>query len=271
MLLITDLDNTLYDWVTFYARSFEAMLAGLCKQLGCPEAELVEQFKVLHQNYGTSEQPFVALELPAVRQRFPGASRQELLKLLDEPLHAFNRARKENLRLFDGVEATLKELSSNGIAIVALTEAIAVNAYYRLEKLNVLQYFTRLYAPEGNYQGHPDPDRARSHQPRENFIRYVPKNERKPNPAFLRDICQQERFSPEQTWYVGDSLVRDMSMAREAGVKAVWARYGTSYDKRHWDLLVRITHWTAADVTREEGLQTRYRQTRPNFTVDAFR
>jgi FMN phosphatase YigB (HAD superfamily) len=33
-LLVTDLDNTLYDWVTFFAQSFDAMVAKLIEMTG---------------------------------------------------------------------------------------------------------------------------------------------------------------------------------------------------------------------------------------------
>lgn len=55
----------------------------------------------------------------------------------------------------------------------------------------------------------------------------------------------------EHTWYVSDSLTRDMSMAKAAGVHAVRAKYGTRYDRDLWLDLVWITHWTDEDVARE--------------------
>jgi phosphoglycolate phosphatase-like HAD superfamily hydrolase len=270
MLLITDLDNTLYDWVTFFAESFQAMLRELALLLGRPESELIQEFKSLHQHYGTSEQPFVVLELPAVREHFGSVSQIELLKLLNVPLHAFNRARKQLLKLYDGVDETMRRLSAEEVTIVGHTEAIAANAFYRLRRLGIQRYFTRLYALEGNFKGHPDPVRAKELQPPPGFVRFVSKGERKPNPLLLRDICAQEGKSVHECWYVGDSIVRDISMAREAGVNAVWARYGTRYDRKHWDLLVKITHWTKEDVVREEQLHSIYDQVQPDHTIDSF-
>jgi phosphoglycolate phosphatase len=43
-LLITDLDNTLYDWVSFYAQSFTAMLDELVVILGVPANVLIDEF-----------------------------------------------------------------------------------------------------------------------------------------------------------------------------------------------------------------------------------
>jgi phosphoglycolate phosphatase len=59
-------------------------------------------------------------------------------------------------------------------------------------------------------------------------------------------------------------------MAKDAGMTAVWARYGTRYDARLWDLLVAVTHWTAADVQREAKLREAHRNITPDKTIDTF-
>jgi FMN phosphatase YigB (HAD superfamily) len=269
-VLITDLDNTLYDWVTYFAVSFEAMLSPLTHLLGVSKEQLIQEFKELHQHYGTSEQPFIALELPSVRAHFQGLGRAALLQKLDEPLHAFNRARKETLRLYPGVAETLAALVASGVTVVGHTEAPTVNAYYRVQLLGIDRYFRRLYVRSSAWEGHPIPEREVALHPPSDLVREVPKSERKPNPTLLQDICEREGFSTGDAWYVGDSLVRDISMAKMAGVRAIWARYGTDYDPRMWSLLVRITHWTDEDVSREEELRNRFDRVKPDYVLDSF-
>src|SRR5579871_2254060 len=111
MLLVTDLDNTLYDWVTYFAHAFRAMLCELAAQLDVPEAQLVREFKAIHQRYGNSEHPFAILELPSLRSRFPQLSRLELLDAVAGAIHAFEQARKQYLSLYPGVAETLEELA----------------------------------------------------------------------------------------------------------------------------------------------------------------
>lgn len=48
-LLIADLDNTLYDWVTFFARAFSAMVDELETLLTIDRERLLDEFKVVHQ------------------------------------------------------------------------------------------------------------------------------------------------------------------------------------------------------------------------------
>jgi hypothetical protein len=68
----------------------------------------------------------------------------------------------------------------------------------------------------------------------------------------------------------GDSLLRDAAMANRAGVKSVWARYGTEVEADLWRQLIRVTHWTVANVANEERLRVEYKDTRPDPTIDSF-
>jgi phosphoglycolate phosphatase len=145
-----------------------------------------------------------------------------------------------------------------------------VNALYRLRTLGILEYFERLYALEGRLTPHPDPNWKPAPLPKPNFVTEVPLSERKPNPALLHDICRHEGVSPNEAWYVGDSLTRDIAMARAAGITAAWAKYGTQYDPALWRVLVRVTHWSAEDVAREAELKKLASQVQPDFSLDAY-
>ena len=269
-LLVTDLDNTLYDWVGFYAEAFDAMVDALVDHLRVSKDQLLDEFKGVHQRYGNSEQPFAVLELPSVQQRYAKLSRAERARELDAVLHAFNSARRKHLRLYPGVDDTLRSLRSHGIIIVGHTEAIAENAYYRLSRLGIADYFRHLYALQGVAVEHPKPARAAALRPPPGFVHVVPPDERKPNPRLLLDVCRREGIEPHDCWYVGDSLTRDVTMAVGAGCVAVWARYGTDVDPADWRRLVRITHWTEETVARDEKLRHAAEGIEPDYVIDSF-
>lgn len=191
-LLVTDLDNTLYDWVEFYAHAFNAMVERLSIRLDIAVDDLLAEFKTVHERYENSEQPFAVLELPSVAARYPSLTRSEIAHELDDVLHAFNSARSRHLRLYEGVDGTLRGLAERGVTIVGHTEAIVENAYYRLRSLGVSDVFRRLYALEGRGVEHPDATRVASLAPPSEFVRVVPESERKPNPRLLLDICNRE-------------------------------------------------------------------------------
>jgi histidinol phosphatase-like enzyme len=87
--------------------------------------------------------------------------------------------------------------------------------------LALLICFHHIYALKGNIRAHPDPKRGDALRMPEGQLNVVPKEERKPNPELLFDICHREGIRPEDAWYVGDSLIKDVAMANRAGVTAV--------------------------------------------------
>jgi FMN phosphatase YigB (HAD superfamily) len=267
--LITDLDNTLYDWVTFFSRAFDAMVRELTRILSVEREVLLAEFREIHQRHGSTETPWAALELPSARRKFPQASSSDLAQHLDSAFKAFSAERKQHLVLYPGVAHTLECLANNGVAIIGHTEALAINAFYRLTLLEIINLFTRLYTIEGQNIHHPSPERLRSFPP-PNLIRSLPSSERKPNPDVLLDICRREGVDPHECLYIGDSLTKDVAMSKQAGVRAVWARYGTNYDPILWDSIVEVSHWTAADVRRESELKQAFRNVRPDFVIDRF-
>jgi len=135
--------------------------------------------------------------------------------------------------------------------------------------LGIEKYFTRLYTLQGKDAIHISPENKWIDPP-SGFVTVVPREERKPNPRLIADICEHEGVGIGSTFYVGDSIVRDVAMAKEAGVTAIWARYGTRYHPRCWSYLVKITHWTDEDVVREKELKSKYSEVLPDHVIDAF-
>jgi FMN phosphatase YigB (HAD superfamily) len=267
--LITDLDNTLYDWVTFFAHAFDAMVRELTQILSVERRVLLAEFREIHQRHGSTETPWAALELPSARTRFPHANASDLAQHLDAAFKAFSAERKRRLVLYANVAHTLECLANNDVAIIGHTEALPINAFYRLTLLEIINFFTRLYTIEGRTIDHPFPERLRTFPP-PHLVRTLPSSERKPSPDVLLDICRREGLDPRECLYVGDSLTRDVAMSKQAGVRAVWARYGTHYDPVLWDSIAEVTHWTSADVRRESKLKEAFRDVRPDFIIDRF-
>ena len=75
-LVVTDLDNTLYDWVSFFVPSFYAMVDEAVELLQVARERLLDDLQEVHVRYGTSEQPFALLETKVVEDRLSGKSTQ---------------------------------------------------------------------------------------------------------------------------------------------------------------------------------------------------
>lgn len=268
-LVVTDLDNTLYDWVTFFATAFTEMVDVAVKILDVDRERLLDELRVVHRRYHNSEQPFALLETESVQSKFSGLTRTEQADRLDEAFHAFNTARKRTLQLYPTVSETLAELRARGTRIAGHTEATIPNAQFRLGKLAVAPFIERLYALEHDGEPHPYPDRVETADGVRQ-VRLIRHDERKPDPRVLLDISRDMEVPLSETLYIGDSIVRDIGMAKEAGAWAAWARYGTEFDPKHWEALVRVTHWTQEDVERAQEDKKRLGATKPDHVLSQF-
>lgn len=267
-LLITDLDNTLYDWVSSFVPAMLAMVEVGAPALGVTPDQLLDELREVHQLHGNSEHPYALLETRSAKHKYSDVQIDRIPTDLDDALHAFNRVRKTALKLYDGVLETLKTLLEREVPVVAFTDARVPNSLFRLQKLELVPLLARLYAPRPRYEL---PQLARSVIPvSDEFVRVLSADDRKPNPKALLDICDDFRVLPSQVVYVGDSLTRDVYMARQAGVVSAWAKYGTEYDRSLWKYLTKVTHWTESDVQSEEELRDRSRGVRADVELTCF-
>ncbi|MBW9395432.1 HAD-IA family hydrolase [Escherichia coli] len=269
-LLITDLDNTLYDWVSFYSQSFSAMAEELSKEINVPLDILLSEYKVIHQRFGNSEKPFATLELPSVISYFGTNDKILLQKKLMRVFSAFSSKRNHTLKLYPTVRDTLNILRERGVKIVGHTESLEYNSLYRLYKLDVIDFFDHLYTIEDNHNLHPNPKNAKVISVKDDFIIRLSSAESKPNPKLLEHICLTENVDIKDAVYVGDSITKDISMAKSIGMKAVWARYGRQFAPELWEILVKITHWTDKDVEREEQLKESFSRVKPDYSINSF-
>jgi phosphoglycolate phosphatase len=250
--IITDLDNTLYDWFEFWYASFQAMLDVLVMESGVPQEAVEPEIRMIHQKYGTSEYSALIQELPCLRKKFPA---EDLPKRFCAAIDAYRKARKETLRLYPTVGETLKVLKQRGVRVVGYTESRAYHAAYRVRRLGLDGVMDILYSPT-DHALPPDisPTDLRTRPSADYEFKvtkhhHTPEGEVKPNPHLLKTIIADVGAVPERTAYVGDSPMKDVVMAQQAGVLDIFARYGVAVDRPGYDLLRRVSHWpqTAAD------------------------
>ncbi len=268
-LLVCDLDNTLYDWVGYFVPAFYAMVDEVVRITDCDRERLLDDFRAVHVRHRDSEHPFSLLETKIMQEIFPGQSHKEIVKRLDPAFHEFNIVRKERLRVYDGVHEGLAALSRSGVTLVAHTESKLYAVIDRLTRLELIGYFRRIYCRERAISQHPNPEIARRWLERVPIERFVElsHHQRKPDPDVLLEICRGEGVAPEEIAYVGDSVARDILMAKMAGAFAIWARYGALPDENDYRKLVRISHWTKEDIKREGVLKEKAREIEPDFVL----
>lgn len=258
-LLVTDLDNTLWDWFQAWHTSFSAMLERLAALSGIPQRELEAQIRRVHQLRGTSEYSNLLREVPGL---VDAAAPNDPFVVFDPALHILHSRRRSATRLYPGVLESLLELKRRGVRIVAYTESIAYWTEWRVRHTGLDGVIDVLYsAPDHDLpHGISFEDLrtlpASEYGLRETQHEHVERGLIKPNVKVLLEILADQNCSPEEAVYIGDSLMKDVAMAQGANVLDVHAAYGLVQSLPEYELLRRVSHWTDEDVNRERQLMS---------------
>jgi len=273
--VVTDADNTLYSWIEYIVPSLEAMTDALCRGTGFTRDVIVASMKKVFSAYSTNEYAFVLQSADIFEEMRRRDYRWFQEHVINPARFSFNRARKMHLNLYPGVHKTLHVLCSHGIRIIGLSDAPSFSAEQRLKHLKVDKYFQALYA----LKSYPVPrerslDEAivnrmkmgyyRSHI---NRVVELPLSFEKPSIQGLKKILEDEQLRPEKVVVIGDSLKKDIRVAREMGIANVWARYGTVVPK---ELKEKLNYYSAPEIQRRNVPQTGEVPYEPMYTVDRF-
>lgn len=259
-LLITDLDNTLWDWFGAWYESFSALLDRLVELSGVNRVLLEDEIRAVHQQRGTTEYSNLVREVPAL---VAAAAPRSPAEVFDAALHVQNSRRKAATRLYAGVGESLRALKAAGVGVAAYTESGAYWTEWRIRHTGLDGVIDVLYSsPDHDLAagldvadlrtGHYDPDSYGLRATKHFHVPYG--GVLKPNQEILRIILDKQGCDPGEAAYLGDSLMKDITMAQAAGVLDIHAQYGLAQHRKEYDLLRRVTHWSDHDVARERAL-----------------
>jgi len=272
-LLVTDLDNTLWDWFDAWHTSFAAMLEVLEKQSGVTRETLLPEIRAIHQMRRTTEYSYLLNEVPSLIKAAAGTPP---LEAYDDAVHALNKARRETTRLYPGVAETLATLKSSGVRVVAYTESISFWTEWRIKHTKLDGVIDVLYsAPDHDLPAGVDFSVLRTRGDEEYGLKHTrhlatPKGSAKPNPEILKAILTSEEVHPSEAAYVGDSLMKDVAMAKQVEVTDIHAKYGEALARTDYALLQSVSHWSDEDVAREQALRTNKEVVASKVLDDSF-
>ncbi len=268
-LVVTDMDNTLYSWIDYIVPAVEAMVDAVVEATGFPRIKVVQSLKEVYTRYESNEYPF-ALQESSIFKEFPEFGSFD--KLIIEPARtAFSAARKKYLKPYKGVVETLTALKQKRIIVVALTDAPRNPAQQRVKHLGLDQWLIALYTmpgftfpegPDGSKLVAPDivqKEERRGYEAACPAIE-LPRDWEKPNTAGLKKILTTYGLQPQDVLVIGDSVKKDIAIAKELGCHDAWAEYGTYVSHEYRERLdiissSAITRRHAAHVF-ESGQQT---------------
>jgi phosphoglycolate phosphatase-like HAD superfamily hydrolase len=268
-VLVTDLDNTLFDWFDIWYASFSAMLNEIVRISGLPVEVLEREIKAVHEKHGTSEYAFLIEELPSLIAKHRSG---DLKEIYGPAIEAYRQGRRSRLFLYPTVHETLTSIKASGTLVIGYTESLEFYTTYRLIKLGLDGLLDFVYFPpdhslptglDASQIRRYDADTYKLHLTQ---TRHTPKGETKPNPRLLSHILEECGADKTITAYIGDKLDKDIRMAQQAGVVDVYAKYGDSVHDERYELLRKVTHWRGSAVETER--QATQESVSPTYTLE---
>jgi putative hydrolase of the HAD superfamily len=188
--IIFDMDNTLFDFVSAKLKACKAVVEAIGKT---DEMELVEYFL---------NNPLDIENLECIEQYLKdnGAYTE---KLFETCCKDYLTIKLDNLRIYPGVEETLKALKAQSFVLVIVTDAFYENTVARLKHTDLFKYFDLLITADMT-------------------------GTKKPAPDTLILALKKLELNEYEVIYVGDSVRRDIEPGNELGIITVHAEYGTS-------------------------------------------
>lgn len=256
-LIVTDVDNTLLDWVGFKSHAFPAMLEEVERITKIPYQKLLEESKIILTEKNMIEYPFVVQELPSVIE-FCNHNIDKMIKEVANPSRAaFKDAAAPFLVPYRGVIYTLDTIKKNypEIPLVILTDAPTYVAMWRLTKTGILHYFNGVFGLQDpllpidkyNQRVKVESELLIKHLRKGSFafpgiVRALPDAYEKPNPKGLKTVLlEYDIEDPNEVLYIGDNLNKDIVIGKAVGVQTAWAKYGTILDPKDLEELHKFS------------------------------
>ena len=234
-----DLDNTLYDFIGFFAPSFRGMLHALHKRTVVPIEVLHASARSVLANRDFLEYAFLVREMPCF-ETTPDVELKELERIASG---AFARVRKRRLVAYEGMQTTVAAIYEAGMSVTAVTNAPLYQAYRRLQQLKLNQFFSVIIA----IKNMPVPDgvkvAARSRPwlfQSGLLVQEIPRELGKPT-VFpfqkLQELCPLGR----EFYSIGDNISRDLLPAHDCGYQTIWAKYGRDVSPSDFETVLSLS------------------------------
>lgn len=268
--IITDLDNTLFDWVDLWLTCFSSMLEGIINISGVPREKLIPEIRTIHQKHGTSEYSFLIEEIPSLKPILKGRPATEVFATA---IASYQHLRRQHLRLYSTVGETLLKIKGRGSRIIGYTESMAFYSNYRVRRLGLDGVLDHVFCPEDHVlPENLSPEDVRKYPTTHYELRYTrqhytPKGSTKPDPEVIDAIVDNLELERADCVYVGDNLMKDVAMALNSGIDDVWAKYGQAHKREEYRLLQEVTHWTEDQVRQEQRIEARV-DVNPSYTLE---
>ncbi len=244
--LLVDLDGTVINSPEYFAYAYRAMMHALIEGTDKPEKEVV---KAMQQHYIER-----GIESPSLLQTleangfFEGVIRdkKERERLYDYVRRAYNASKTKRLRPYPGVPEVLHDAKKQGVQVIALTDAEAVNTGLKLKshKAQLLgsRHFSKLIAIQDSDEPlMEDHEKFAQRLRRSHSIPLRITDKEKPDTDLEELLGMSIKDIRKRVAILGDNYTRDMELANRYGMRGYHAMWGVLDTAKHGDSMKIFT------------------------------
>lgn len=252
-LIICDLDNTLFDWIDYFAPASKASILKASEVTGIPYEKLCEEYKEILDREESIEYPFVIQQLPSILQHYHFDFEKMLAECCEPARNEFTLTAYPWLKPYPNVIKTLKALKETrpDAKLTVLTDAPLQVAIWRLYKLGILNYFDGIYGLENpklpliqnNILVSKEVLFKNIDRWRYGFLgrlRELPNDYGKPNPGGFKNMLMDfnfEKYNKRDIVFIGDNVYKDVQLCIDQKITSIWAKFGVNIEIENLDVL----------------------------------
>ena len=261
-VLITDLDDTTFSLKDYLVPSLQKNVNMISERMGIPESTVIRALgpQRIH--------PWI-LEQSDLAKMWKGTP-QEFTDQIVKPFWENDAQAMRGLVPYEGVVSTLQQARTEGVKVVALTNAPKPWAIQRLKAAGLDGYIDHLYAMES-----PEPPSGELLSPSflENGrqlvqnaevlpngigqIHTLPQGFQKPDVHGIQTVLSDLGIKPRQALAIGDNWNGDGAAPEYFGVPFIWAKYGREIANPEYKSFLKRFKPRADDTMPVEPAQVR--------------
>lgn len=227
-IILFDADNTLWDWVKYYAPAYEAMAETIAKESKKRPEEVQKAMQEYYRKKGTIEDSGLVQGLTE-NHFFEHLSAAQINRLTIKAHNAFKAAQPKKLPLYDGIEEALKEIASRNIFTAILTDATQRKALNRLKQSNLDQYFKYVISlPTQDPKQMPEELEKERQEEKKHWVQLelIEIKEQKPDTPLEKILGLTREQISKNVIIVGDNEKKDIALAQKFDCVSLHAEYG---------------------------------------------
>lgn len=230
--IVWDVDNTLWDWVSYASKTYPAMCDLLAKEVGIDRDRIAEAMQTYYTQAQTVESSWLIQGL-SNQGLFRGHSvdQQELIRKVQRRFHA---SRQNSLNLYEGITEVLEVADEKDVDNQILSDAPAFHAASRIRHLNVEQsLFQSMHALQDSVVipiPHHYKDKDKEHYGLGFPVHTL--DHEKPHTDLEQVVGMTREQIQKHVVIIGDNRSKDMALAAKYGCLGIHARWGLPSDEQ---------------------------------------